>query len=274
MTSNLEFHPHEDHLRFLLDQRAARADLHGRFPSQSDFSDSPSLYSHAHFSPQSLSFDHNPNEPSSSSLNYPSAHSRMHSTELRSPSISDRDRLNYPDASSLDLDDDRQSSYDYPTLHEEDEDSPGLSSDPADEDLEEHRVSAYGPKMTFHSPAPWETGEDDHEHQTTFTKTKKRSDKQPKSDQHKRTWTLVPRSSSEARPSMESLRSQAKSKQSFDTVSSISSNGGALLYVLLHPKIDLAPMSHNFTPLQCSCPGFHVLHFPRHYPFSPVQLAR
>ena len=234
-----DLHPQEDHLRFLLDQRAARADLHGRFPSQSDFSDSPSLYSHAHFSPHSQSFDNSDNEPSSSSIIY-SSHSRMHSAEIRSPSISDRDRLNYPDASTLDLDEDRRSTYDYGPFREEDEDIlPGDESDPqdgdGDDDTEEHRVSAYGPKMTFHSRAPWETGEDeDDDNKSATIRFKKRSnDKPQKLDQPKRAWGLVSRTSTDARPSMESLRSQSKPKHSFETVSSLSSNGGALLYVLL-----------------------------------------
>ncbi|KAI0002080.1 hypothetical protein BJV77DRAFT_1063414 [Russula vinacea] len=44
---------HEDNLRRLLDQRGARVDIHHtRFPSLTEFSDSPSIYSHPHFSPR------------------------------------------------------------------------------------------------------------------------------------------------------------------------------------------------------------------------------
>src|SRR6266436_5244043 len=43
----------DDNLRRLLDQRAARGDTHHtRFPSLTEFSDSPSIYSHPHFSPR------------------------------------------------------------------------------------------------------------------------------------------------------------------------------------------------------------------------------
>ncbi|KAH9064281.1 hypothetical protein EDB87DRAFT_1600184 [Lactarius vividus] len=48
----------DDDLRRLLDQRAARGDAHhSRIPSLSEFSDSPSIYSHAHFSPRPPHFD-------------------------------------------------------------------------------------------------------------------------------------------------------------------------------------------------------------------------
>ena len=164
----------------------------------------------------------------------------MNSADIHSPHMSDRERLNYPDASTLDLEDDARSPYDYGTLHEEDEDTSGEQSDPTDEDFEEHRVSAYGPKMTVHSRAPWETGEeDDNNNDNLSSLFKKRSnDKSQKSDHPKRTWGLVSRTSTDARPSMESLRSQTKPKHSFETASSLSSNGGALLYVL-------SPLGHR-----------------------------
>lgn len=215
---------YEDHLRRLLDQRTARADLHGRFPSASDFSDSPSVYSHAHFSPRSI--DKVELEASTSSLNY---HALM-SSEARH----DRQRLNMPEASSLDLDDDPQPSYPSPIFPGDD----GFISEemPDDTSSEAHRVT-YGPKMTVHSRAPWETGEDD------LLAAKDEQDSSMKKavlifnrkDNSKKTRGRDARPPvAESRPSADSARSQSRGKQSFETTSSTISAGGALLYVISH----------------------------------------
>ncbi|KAI0788620.1 hypothetical protein C8Q75DRAFT_241000 [Abortiporus biennis] len=233
MTSNYEFNSNDDHLRYLLDQRAARADLHGHFPSQSDFSDSPSLYSHNQFSPQPYGrSDVGAGASSSYSPYVTSPTQYSYSSEPRSP-VSDRERLNFPEASSLDLDDDPpRSSYDYSTAHE-DLDSSTVEEDErfadADEgDSEGNRISTYGPKMRFHSRAPWELDEDGEE---DTKRGKKKADKSSsKADSQKKAWALGTRHNPERRPSVDSARSHGgKPKQSFDTVSSITSTGGALL---------------------------------------------
>lgn len=226
MTSNIIYN--EDHLRHLLDQRAARAHLHGRFPSQSDFSDSPSIYSHAPFTPQQPDID-------AHSVAFHYTVSSHHQSPLPSPDIrprvSDRERLNYPNASSLDLDDDSQHSLFMGDSVEDDDDSSSQTSQEDDPDGEvDSRVSTYGPKMRFHSRAPWETGEDDElEQDNASSHSKKRHG-------GKKSWGISSKASSEPRPSTESTRSHGKVKQSLD-VPSGSSNGGALLYVVHAPSL-------------------------------------
>ncbi|KZT75153.1 hypothetical protein DAEQUDRAFT_761105 [Daedalea quercina L-15889] len=209
----------EDYLRQLLDQRAARADLpsHGRFPSLSEFSDSPSVYSRPYFSPR-------PNGPpvetglGTYEIVLPP---RGASSAPRSP-MSDRERLNLPNASSLDLDDDSQCSYDHP--------SRDADTSPATSEEELPRISTYGPKMTVHSRAPWELSDDDtsdHEEPTSSGSGKKRSGN--KRDGGKRVWGLGKSSGdrqSDKRPSTDSNRSQSKPKPSME---SFTGNGGALL---------------------------------------------
>ncbi|EMD42010.1 hypothetical protein CERSUDRAFT_102394 [Gelatoporia subvermispora B] len=134
--------------------------------------------------------------------------------------MSDRERLNYPDSSSLDLDDDPRASEIYESPPEDDELSPA-------EDEEMPRVSMYGPKMRFHSPAPWETGEDEAD-SLSDVETSDSKWSRSKPDVSKKGWGL-PRASSETRPSTDSTRSYPKPKHSFDNSSTASSNGGALL---------------------------------------------
>lgn len=218
--------PDGEHLRRLLDQRAARADIHGRFPSLSEFSDSPSIYSHAYFSPR----------PAARTDTGTSYHHTTHirqPSELRSP-MSDRQRLNIPEASSLDLDDDPRNSYmtaeSSSPLEDLSEDE--SATEEADTDATEvHRVSAYGPKMTVHSRAPWETEEDDDEQEEPDSAGIKGAFKFTKRDVAKKPWGRDIRSTGETRPSFESV--QSRGKQSFDTTSSHVSAGGALLWVPL-----------------------------------------
>ncbi|KAI0094971.1 hypothetical protein BDY19DRAFT_902026 [Irpex rosettiformis] len=227
MSTRQDLHYHEDHLRRLLDQRAARADLHGRFPSVSEFSDSPSVYSHAHFSPRPVDRDL---EPSTSSYHHFGVHDRRPSIP-QSPGITDRQRLNIPDASSLDLDDDTQPSYTpEPSTGHDDADDDIVADETGDDDTEVHRISAYGPKMTVHSRAPWEMGEDDIvDLDDTDGMSKKPGFKFARKDNPKKSRQRDGRHQCETRPSLESLRSQTRSKQSFETTSSQVSAGGALL---------------------------------------------
>lgn len=222
--SPVDIHSQEDHLRRLLDQRAARADIRGRFPSFSEASDSPSVYSHAHFSPHPA--DKAEPEVNTSSFQFAihPAHRRVPSSEPRSP-MSDRERLRNPDASGLDLEDDPQSSNSSGDALEDDD----VPADEADDNVS--RLSTYGPKMRFHSRAPWESGEDedselDEPEPMSSKRIKKR--KPEKADPPKKSWSL-PRASGDTRPSIDSVRSQAKSKQSLDSPTAFSSNGGALL---------------------------------------------
>ncbi|OBZ78742.1 hypothetical protein A0H81_00872 [Grifola frondosa] len=84
--------------------------------------------------------------------------------------------------------------------------------------------------MRFHSPAPWEMDEDDPVEEEEPEPKRPKRKKADKGDSGKKSWALpTGRGSSETRPSMDSTRSQGKAKQSFETMSSFSSNGGALL---------------------------------------------
>lgn len=88
--------PHDDHLRRLLDQRSARADI-SSFPSMSDFSDTPSVYSRAFFSPRPVD------------LHHADEHLAPHSASRRSSNVQpERNRLNDLAVSMLDLDDESQ----------------------------------------------------------------------------------------------------------------------------------------------------------------------
>lgn len=220
MNSPVDLRTHDDHLKELLGQRAARADLHARYPSLSEFSDSPSVYSHSHFSPRPPDRPFLDSHPHSfRSPHSPKVYSPSLSDSPRSP-ISDRERLNIPNASSLDLEDDPRSSSELNSLRDDDGDSP-----PETEEAEIPRISMYGPKMRFHSPAPWEEDEDA---KSIPEEPVKRSKK--KSDTGKKGWGLS-RANGESRPSTDSSRSGSKGKQSFDAASTFSANG-ALAYVL------------------------------------------
>lgn len=228
MTTRTDAPYHEDHLRRLLDQRTARADLHGRFPSVSEISDSPSIYSHAPFSPMPIERA----DVDFQSANYViSTHDRRPSEPLSPRSVmSDRQRLNIPHASSLDLDDDPRSSYAGTDIVDDDDASTQEGDNEDDGEL--HRVSAYGPKMIVHSRAPWETGEDDIEESGEVDGSSKRGGfKFSKGESSKKSKGLSGRAVHDSKPSNDSSRSQSKPKQSFDTVSSNISAGGALLYV-------------------------------------------
>ncbi|KAI0375317.1 hypothetical protein BV20DRAFT_1032565 [Pilatotrama ljubarskyi] len=220
MNSPVDLRARDDHVRLLLDQRAARADLHGRFPSLSEFSDSPSVYSHPHFSPRPS--DRSALDGNVQAFRFPQS-PQMYSPSLAEPRspISDRERLNIPTASSLDLEDDPRSSAEYSSMHD------GEDSSPDDEgDEEVPRISMYGPKMRFHSPAPWEEEGEDELPRDSLDEPSKRSKK--KGDAGKKGWGLS-KPSSESRPSNESARS-GRGKQSFETSSALSASG-ALAYV-------------------------------------------
>ncbi|KAI9060615.1 hypothetical protein FKP32DRAFT_1613594 [Trametes sanguinea] len=237
MNSPVDLRARDDHLRHLLDQRAARADLHGRFPSLSEFSDSPSVYSHPHFSPrpgdrpsldgsvQAFRFPQSPQLNSPSSL-----------AEPRSP-ISDRERLNIPTASSLDLEDDPRSSSEYDSLHDHGGDGGEDDSSPEeDADEEIPRISMYGPKMRFHSPAPWEEEGEEEVARASIDESKRSKKKSESSG--KKGWGLARgggAGTSEPRPSTDSARS-GKPKQSFETSSTLSATG-ALAYVSSLPPV-------------------------------------
>jgi hypothetical protein len=137
----------EDNLRRFLDQRAAsaRADIHhARIPSLTEFSDSPSIYSHAHFSPCP---PHLGSSPPHFDFAIPPQYVRPSFEAVRSfspPAFGNRDLATDGTAS---------------TIHTHRERSPSPESIPPDDEEPDPRLSFLGPTMRFHSPAPWETEE-------------------------------------------------------------------------------------------------------------------
>lgn len=112
---------------------------HTRFPSLTEFSDSPSIYSHPHFSPR-------PPHPDSSPPQFDFAiprYARQPFSAMRSIDSSSTDTHSL-DGSATDVRLERSAS---------------LESITPEDELEEQdsRMSFLGPTMRFHSLAPWET---------------------------------------------------------------------------------------------------------------------
>ena len=190
--------PNHDHIRQLLNQRHASTSYHSRFPSVSDVSDSPSVYSRSPFTPhlsnkveQSTpipTFDDQGQEPST--LDF-SGGSRASYTTARTTCGTEE---TYGSRDELSL---------------------------TDDDEPEHRMSMLGIKMRFHSKAPWESGGEDileEEEQ------ERKSGDRPHSRSKRNIKTFA------VRPSVESSRSNKKSLET-----SQYSMGGALQCVFI-PK--------------------------------------
>lgn len=204
---------HDDHVRELLDRRTTRADINpGRFSSLSDFPDTPSVYSPALFSPRNVENS----EPDSKSHNYGTPVHPNSTPRMRS----NRDRFNDPAASMLDLDDDTRSSIAFSDAYDDEE----VSQEPLDDDDNEPdpRMSLLGPKMRFHSRAPWELDEDslqeDDESDNSANYISQVRHGKSTDTGAKRGLGFASSSprSSNSRPSGESSRSQGKSKKSLE----------------------------------------------------------
>jgi hypothetical protein len=136
----------EDNLHRLLDQhRAAHADIrhHTRFPSLTEFSDSPSIYSHPHFSPRPPHLDSSP----------PRFDFAIPPQYAPRPSFDAVTSLASSTSNTHDLDTDCSS----PTTDIRCERSPSPEPIHPEDEEPEPRMSFLGPTMRFHSPAPWET---------------------------------------------------------------------------------------------------------------------
>ncbi|KAI0051710.1 hypothetical protein FA95DRAFT_1675738 [Auriscalpium vulgare] len=244
--------PHNDHLRHLLDQRATRADVHhARFPSLSEFSDSPSIYSHARFSPRPIDRAELDAHTQGFHFAVPSQY-RGIAAEARNRER-DRDRLNDPAASMLDLDDD-DTSYTSPTSPHPFRDHDSSSPEPDDptEDEPDPRMSLLGPKMRFHSPAPWEVEEhpiheQDEPDDDARSFVSRRGRNKSKGEGFMKGLGLGGsqiRGPSSSRPSGESTRSSGKDKRSFETTSSFVSVSHGALHALAQASMSstsLAP---------------------------------
>jgi hypothetical protein len=200
------FHPSHDDL----DQRSIRgAHLPSRFIANSQVSDAPSEYSHtfslprpAHSGPVSLSINSRYTSPTTS----------MHGGRR-----TNFDRLNDPAVSMLDLDEDQRSSIASSSYY-------GDVQQPVIDVDDDHmpRMSLLGPKMRFHSRAPWEMDED-----------ALQEEDEPDYDSllslpKKSFGFSSPGASSNSRPSGESVRSQVNSQKSFETTPSQRSYNAAL----------------------------------------------
>ncbi|KAH7928481.1 hypothetical protein BV22DRAFT_1058670 [Leucogyrophana mollusca] len=269
---------HDDHMRNLLDQRHVRADFqgHGRFPSLSEFSDSPSVYSHAYFSPHPP--DKRELEANANSFHFDIPPHRMAALGEHRLPVSNRDRLNDPTASSLDLDDESSTGASVNMADVEDEDTEyGDNGDSA------HRISLQGPKIRFHSRAPWEAGGDSFEDEDSDHSgrsgafTKKSKGKSSKADSLMKTFGRG--TSIVSRRSGESSRSQAPSKASFEiTAGNYSSSRGAL-YALAQESMSTSSLSvpspSSSTPSTAVRQNFSLprtsQYPPSGYPTSQIQ---
>jgi hypothetical protein len=230
----------EDHLRRLLDLRAARADLHGRIPSISEFTDTPSIYSNAFFSPRPLD---KPDVEADNSLYEPSCRASIasRSPEPISPS-SNHEFLGNRAASILELDEDSPSSFP-PAVHPYcDEENSRIDEEEevdGDEDPDTH-MSLLGPKMRFHSRAPWETGEDalrEEDEPEEGVPSNRGRGMFSKGEGIIKGFGLASsgrRSSSAGRRSGESARSQGMSKSSYETTLPQPSSPRGALQCVMH----------------------------------------
>ncbi|KAI0286978.1 hypothetical protein BGY98DRAFT_930017 [Russula aff. rugulosa BPL654] len=142
----------DDNLRRLLDQRAARVDIHHtRFPSLTEFSDSPSIYSHPHFSPRS---PHPDSSPPQFDFAIPPQHAAgpvFNATTMRSLASS-------ATTTTTTTTTDTQHGLDGPNPDVRLlKGSVSLESMQAEDEELESRMSFLGPTIQFHTLAPWET---------------------------------------------------------------------------------------------------------------------
>jgi hypothetical protein len=186
---------HVDHLRSLLDQRSTRVDIRGSF---SEYSDTPSVYSRPFFSPKS--------SDNSEYQDYPS------------PAFNIQSHTNDYTSGMLDLDDldDPRSSF----AHSEKINIDNTGYEDGDNNSTA-RMSYLGPKMRFHSRAPWELEDD-----TLGEEVEPEGHRPFQSGFPFRAKSTTSSSSSPrpsyttSRPSGESSRSHVPPKRSFETINS------------------------------------------------------
>jgi hypothetical protein len=196
-------HAHEDNFRRLLDQRAARADIHHpRFSSLTEFSDSPSIYSHPHFSPRPPHLD---SSPPQFDFVIPPQYAQSPIDVLRTlPNSTTTDTHRQDSDSASSATDNRP------------ERSPSPESITPEDEEQEPRMSFLGPTMRFHSPAPWETEdnvkEDVEQEDDARSFVTKRSRSKTRGDGFMKTfgWSAPARATSAARPSIESTNGRDK----------------------------------------------------------------
>ncbi len=188
----------DDNLRRLLDQRAARGDAHhARFPSLTEFSDSSSVYSHAHFSPRPPHLD---SSSSQFDFSIPPQYGRPSLEAVRTFAASPIGK-HALGAHGAD-----------PTIDARTERSHSPESIPSEDEDPDPRMSFLGPTMRFHSPAPWETEdsikEEGEQEDDARSLVSKRGRSKTRGEGFMKSFGRVApvKSTSSARPSIESLR--------------------------------------------------------------------
>ncbi|KAF9229145.1 hypothetical protein BS17DRAFT_762846 [Gyrodon lividus] len=165
-----------------------------------------------------------------------------------SPSVPHRSRRNDPAASSLDLDDETASTgRSISTIDAEDD-----SDLDGDLDDASHRISLQGPKIRFHSRAPWEIeddilqGEESDNSSRSGTIGSKFKGKVSKADSLMRTFGKG--TSIASRPSFESARSQASSRPSFVMTATNYSGSRGALYALVKASMSTSSLPASTAP--------------------------
>ncbi|KAF9569893.1 hypothetical protein CPC08DRAFT_745725 [Agrocybe pediades] len=229
---------HDLHLRALLDQRVARTDAGGRYSAVPELLDTPSVYSHHNFSPIS---DHDDRQYSyRRDLDYASPASTAHSRFTGEHS-------HVQSASMLDFDDDSRSPFPRTSkLDDEEEDSDDATQEGPDT---ASRMSYLGPKMRFHSRAPWEMEGDALDEEC---ETEEGSRSYPpnfpfsRCNTDSRSSTF---SSSSPRPSYTASRPSGESsimpKRSFETVSSQISYSKGAMYALAQESLSSSSLARG-----------------------------
>ncbi|KAG8219706.1 hypothetical protein J3R82DRAFT_661 [Butyriboletus roseoflavus] len=209
---------HENALRSVSDRRHYLRHR-SRFPSLTEFSDSPSVYSHAYHSPDA----------------------DVYSDTASFSRLSDP-----PDC--LECDDETASTIRSLSTEDVQDDS---DIDDCTDDAS-HRISLQGPKIRFHSRAPWETddaippGEESDNSHRSATFGSKLKGKASRADSLIRTFTRG--SSTTSRPSVDSARSQVSATSFEITAGNYSGSRGALY--------DLARQSMSGSSLSSSASTF------------------
>ncbi|KAF5311853.1 hypothetical protein D9619_003138 [Psilocybe cf. subviscida] len=222
----------DDYLRQLLDQRTTRADLLGRFSTISECSDTPSVYSRTQFSPgPSVSGDH------SEESRYTAA-----------PSSQARPNANFDTVGSsmLDLGYDQRTSY---APSETRVDDPLAYEDEGEVDTSS-RMSYLGPKMRFHSRAPWEMDEtalDEEDEEDNHARSGYSSSRSDASKTYGAGPSSPRPSQVASRRSGESSRSRVPPKRSFETIDSQVSYPRGALYALAQESLSATSLGRVST---------------------------
>ncbi|KAH9486615.1 hypothetical protein JR316_0000680 [Psilocybe cubensis] len=234
---------HHDHLRDLLDQRSARADIQGRFSSaDSEYTDTPSVYSRTNFSPRVL--DHGGQDLYRDQCDGPEPIS-----PYLSRSKGAHNRVQGQPTSMLGLVED--SRFSSALSGKNDDEQPYAGEE--DEVETDTRMSYLGPKMRFHSRAPWEMEGDTLEEEDDLDQPSRHFQQghlfgRSSGSKFDSSRSSSPRPSFNSRPSGESLYSQIPPKRSFETINSQMSYPRGALYALAQESLSTNSLTRPALP--------------------------